>query len=108
MDRMLRIMGSGVSSETKIAGDTTMLNERVEVPAAGQVVEQELSGALVGVLPVNAAAAPVKGSAERLALLHVLVVDDDAAVRKACVQIAAGMGFAVVPGADSARRRGGF
>jgi len=34
-------------------------------------------------------------------LLHVLVVDDDEAVRKACCKIAAGMGFSVV-GADSA------
>jgi two-component system response regulator HydG len=34
-------------------------------------------------------------------LLHVLVVDDDEAVRKACCKIASGMGFAVV-GADSA------
>jgi len=46
-----------------------------------------------------------EGSAEHLdpmhALLHVLVVDDDEAIRKACCKIAAGMGFAVV-GADSA------
>jgi len=45
------------------------------------------------------------GSAEHLdpmhGLLHVLVVDDDEAIRKACCKIAAGMGFAVV-GADSA------
>jgi DNA-binding NtrC family response regulator len=45
------------------------------------------------------------GSAERVdpmhGLLHVLVVDDDEAVRKACCKIASGMGFAVV-GADSA------
>ena len=34
-------------------------------------------------------------------LLHVLVVDDDEAVRKACCKIASGMGFSVV-GADSA------
>jgi DNA-binding NtrC family response regulator len=34
-------------------------------------------------------------------LLHVLVVDDDEAIRKACCKIAAGMGFAVVE-ADSA------
>ena len=38
---------------------------------------------------------------ERLALLHVLVVDDDDAVRKTCCEIAGGMGF-VVKGADSA------
>jgi DNA-binding NtrC family response regulator len=45
------------------------------------------------------------GSAEHLdpmrGLLHVLVVDDDEAIRKACCKIVAGMGFAVV-GADSA------
>jgi DNA-binding NtrC family response regulator len=42
-----------------------------------------------------------EGSGELIGLLHVLVVDDDEAVRKACCQIAKGMGFAVV-GADSA------
>jgi DNA-binding NtrC family response regulator len=39
--------------------------------------------------------------AERLGLLHALVVDDDEAVRKTCCEIAAGMGFAVL-GAESA------
>jgi DNA-binding NtrC family response regulator len=38
---------------------------------------------------------------EHIGLLHVLVVDDDEAVRKTCCEIAAGMGFAVL-GADSA------
>jgi DNA-binding NtrC family response regulator len=42
-----------------------------------------------------------EGSGELIGLLHVLVVDDDEAVRKACCQIAKGMGFAVI-GADSA------
>jgi DNA-binding NtrC family response regulator len=36
-----------------------------------------------------------EGTAGRNGLLHVLVVDDDEAVRKACCQIAASMGFAV-------------
>ena len=62
------------------------------------------SGVLVGVSPVSV---PVteKGAtdaAEHFGLLHVLVVDDDEAVRKACCQIASGMGFAVVLGAESA------
>ena len=68
------------------------------------------SGVLVGVSPVGVPAAGQgtlqvalkNGAAERLSLLHVLVVDDDSAVRKACCQIAIGMGFAVVLGADSA------
>src|SRR6202020_1710670 len=38
----------------------------------------------------------------KFGLLHVLVVDDDAAVRRACCEIAAGMGFALVLEADSA------
>jgi two-component system response regulator HydG len=42
-----------------------------------------------------------ESSSEHNGLLHVLVVDDDEAVRKTCCQIAAGMGFAVL-GADSA------
>lgn len=61
------------------------------------------SGVLVGVSPLDIPArdaGTASGSAER-ELLHVLVVDDDNAVRKACCAIAAGMGFAVM-GADSA------
>ena len=105
---MLRIMGSGTGSGagsgTGTAGDEGMLSERVEAVAAKG--GDEVSGWLVGVSPVNGVSAQLKGSAEgsaqHLALLHVLVVDDDEAVRKACVQIASGMGFAVVLGADSA------
>ena len=101
---MLRIAGSGIGSGAGKAGDAGMLSERVESVAAEGA--DEVSGLLVGVSPVNAVTGPVKGSAEgaaqHLGLLHVLVVDDDEAVRKACVQIASGMGFAVVLGADSA------
>jgi two-component system response regulator HydG len=59
------------------------------------------SGVLVGVSPVDVPAV-ASNVAEHFGLLHVLVVDDDEAVRKACCQIARGMGFAVVLGADSA------
>lgn len=61
------------------------------------------SGVLVGVSPLEIPAVSTRaaGADERLELLHVLVVDDDDAVRKACCTIAAGMGFAVM-GADSA------
>ena len=62
------------------------------------------SGVLVGVSPLEMHAVDAgKKTADggHLELLHVLVVDDDAAVRKACCSIAAGMGFAVV-GAESA------
>jgi DNA-binding NtrC family response regulator len=86
-----------------------MLKERAEAtPMAGDpLIGDSLtaadvpSGVLVGVSPVNV---PVteKGAAEHFGLLHVLVVDDDQAMRKACCQIASGMGFAVVLGADSA------
>jgi hypothetical protein len=55
------------------------------------------SGVLVGVSPVNVPEVP-RDAAEHFGLLHVLVVDDDDAVRKACCQIARGMGFAVVLG----------
>jgi hypothetical protein len=63
------------------------------------------SGVLVGVTPVSAVAGQHSDAkttaAEHFELIHVLVVDDDEAVRKACCQIASGMGFAVM-GADSA------
>ncbi|HWW96965.1 MAG TPA: sigma-54 dependent transcriptional regulator [Edaphobacter sp.] len=94
-----------------------MLKERAEeTPMAGdrlagdRVVGDRIaaadgpSGVLVGVSPVSAAVTEkgAAGAAKHFGLLHVLVVDDDEAVRKACCQIASGMGFAVVLGAESA------
>ena len=84
-------------------GDAGMLSERV---AGNGVAADAPSGVLVGVSPVSvpvaSGAGKKKGAAGHFALLHVLVVDDDEAVRKACCQIASGMGFAMVLGADSA------
>ena len=84
-----------------------VLSEQVDArPVIGERhVEEAPSGVLVGVSPVRV---PVteqgakKSGAENIGLLHVLVVDDDEAVRKACCQITAGMGFATVLGAESA------
>jgi two-component system response regulator HydG len=59
----------------------------------------------MGASPVNVPMADKdasKGGAQKFGLLHVLVVEDDAAVRKACCQIASDLGFAVVLGAESA------
>src|SRR5947209_2620053 len=110
MLRGLAVVCSGVMK----AGDAGVLKERAESmridgdsvpvrekPAAEKAAMDAPSGVLVGVSPVDV---PVtaKNVAEHLGLLHVLVVDDDEAVRKACCQIARGMGFAVVLGADSA------
>jgi DNA-binding NtrC family response regulator len=112
---MLRAVGAG---ERK-SGEAGALKERVESmaitgdsfgatdrPATDKSAMEKSamempSGVLVGVSPVNVTAAP-KDAAEHFGLLHVLVVDDDEAVRKACCQIARGMGFAVVLGAESA------
>jgi DNA-binding NtrC family response regulator len=63
------------------------------------------SGVLMGASPVNVPTADKdasKGGPQKFGLLHVLVVEDDAAVRKACCQIASDLGFAVVLGAESA------
>jgi two-component system response regulator HydG len=91
-----------------------MLKERVEgTLVAGDALGRDPlsaadvpSGVLVGVSPVSVAVTgrgtQREGAAKHFELLHVLVVDDDEAVRKACCQIASGMGFAVVLGADSA------
>ncbi len=85
-----------------------MLREQVEgmTVVGNPMASREVpSGVLVGVSP---AGIPVvdkdakKSGAEHIALLHVLVVDDDEMVRKACCQIALEMGFALVLGADSA------
>jgi len=89
-----------------------MLKEQAEgMPLAGDRLAGDPltaadvpSGVLVGVSPVSVPVAEqgAPGAAKHFELLHVLVVDDDEAVRKACCQIARGMGFAVVLGADSA------
>src|SRR5882757_10354709 len=112
---MLRPMALGAVK----SGDAGMLKERTESMArTGEslaVTDKDAtdktatekpamdtpSGVLVGVSPVNVPAV-ASNVAEHFGLLHVLVVDDDEAVRKACCQIARGMGFAVVLGADSA------
>src|SRR5215470_9576619 len=61
------------------------------------------SGVLIGISELDSSAgAPAKLESPRAGVptLHVLVVDDDHAVRKACVTIAEGMGCAV-EGAES-------
>lgn len=96
-------LGTGKASGVGLHGNgaAPMAGVREE-QAKGQV--KAPSGVLVGVSPLEIRpvdTAEMAGTAERMELLHVLVVDDDDAVRKACCTIAAGMGFAVV-GADSA------
>jgi DNA-binding NtrC family response regulator len=85
-----------------------MLRERVEgMRSAGDhlTAADVPSGVLMGASPVNVTMADKdasKGGAQKFGLLHVLVVEDDAGVRKACCQIASDLGFAVVLGAESA------
>jgi DNA-binding NtrC family response regulator len=85
-----------------------MLRERVEGTrsAGNHLAGADVpSGVLMGASPANA---PVtnkdtrRSGAQNFGLLHVLVVDDDEAVRKACCQIASELGFAAVLGAESA------
>ena len=86
-------------------GEVAMLNERADVLRVAGDATDAPSGVLVGVSPVSAAAQGAEkkdGVTKHFELLHVLIVDDDDAVRKACCQIAAGMGFALVLGAESA------
>jgi len=63
------------------------------------------SGVLVGVSPVRHRASGQTvahtAAAEHFELIHVLVVDDEESMRKACCEVAAGLGFAVAE-ADSA------
>ncbi len=102
---MLRMTGLGTAgARTNGVGNVSVLNERTnEEQMRGDAGTKSPSGVLVGVSAASAAdtGAQAVSSAEHLGLLHVLVVDDDEAVRKACCQIAAGMGFEVV-GAESA------
>jgi DNA-binding NtrC family response regulator len=115
VDRLLSVIrGDGVRV-TK-AADGGLLSERVGDGSAARGPETDASSWVgVGSSPLDVKGAEIlgvsdgrpqqEGSADHVApmhgLLHVLVVDDDEAVRKACCKIASGMGFAVV-GADSA------
>jgi DNA-binding NtrC family response regulator len=87
-----------------------MPNERVnglgDKKAGGKregEAETPPSGVLVGLSPVSAPDGGTQQNsfAEHKMLLHVLVVDDDEAMRTACCKIAAGVGFEVL-GAGSA------
>jgi DNA-binding NtrC family response regulator len=92
------------TTKTREAGT---LEERVDgaLVVGNRLAAEVPSGVLVGVSPVSVPEADKgakKSGAEKFGLLHVLVVDDDEAVLKACCQIARGMGFALVLGAESA------
>ena len=82
-----------------------MLNERA---SAMRVVGEDLTlgvpmpGSPVSVAVATGGAQNEGDAAKHFELLHVLVVDDDEAVRETCCQIATGMGFALVLAADSA------
>ena len=98
---MLRTTGFQAGARVTGGGDVSVLSDRDRMRESGG--GDSPSGVLVGVSSASAedARAHAVSSAEHLGLLHVLVVDDDEAVRKTCCQIAAGMGFEVV-GAESA------
>jgi DNA-binding NtrC family response regulator len=103
MDSVLRTFET-VGAKTIGSGDVSVLSERTnEDQMKHDRGGASPSGVLVGVSPVSTqdARAQAVSSVEHLGLLHVLVVDDDEAVRKACCEIAAGMGFEVM-GAESA------
>ena len=62
-----------------------------------------LSGVLVGISPLEGLKAEGRRREEGLEgmpPLHLLVIEDDGPVRRACCEIAAGMGFVVVPAED--------
>jgi DNA-binding NtrC family response regulator len=110
VDRLLSVI-RGAGSGVKV-GDGGLRSESAAEGAVAPAPKTDASSwAPVGASPLSVQRTDIsghqdkglqqEGSAEHLELLHVLVVDDDEAVRKACCQIAAGMGFAVV-GADSA------
>jgi DNA-binding NtrC family response regulator len=66
------------------------------------------SGVLIGVSELAAeagSAVKLESAQEGVLTLHVLVVDDDSAVRTACLKIAEGMGCAVVGAENVARAR---
>ena len=119
MDRVLSGAGLGVTKvgddrlpDKTAAGGTVAHNTGTDSTAmtshagASSAVGVETTSGLAADAPLaGIGMRQQEGSAEHaepmLGLLHVLVVDDDESMRKACCQIAAGMGFAVV-GAESA------
>src|SRR5258705_10860268 len=91
---MLRTVGSGMMK----AGEAGVLKDQADGTAmAGdpKTTADKPAGVLVGVSPVSVPVTEngTPGAAKQLGLLHVLVVDDDEAVGKACCQIARGMGL---------------
>ncbi|RSL15514.1 two component Fis family sigma54 specific transcriptional regulator [Edaphobacter aggregans] len=76
-----------------VGTDTSEMKQRETTRAGARDVAP--SGVLVGVSPLGVDGEPRVVSTEGTPSLHVLVVDDDAAVRKACCVIAGGKGFAV-------------
>jgi DNA-binding NtrC family response regulator len=99
---MLRFTAAGAARLGE-AGMLTKAGKEASVAANGTNSDGTAapSGVLVGVSSVRQQGGAKPAPAEHFELIHVLVVDDDEAVRKACCQIAAGMGFSVA-GADSA------
>ncbi len=72
--------------------------------------QQRTTGTLVGVGglgadPGSSQSKPNPQGAGKLPVLHLLVVDDDTAVREACAEIARKLGFAVVSARDLAAAR---
>lgn len=73
-----------------------MLREGLALSRAGAEERQaKASGVLVGVSPLPAAKVVVAAEMGDAPPMHVLVVDDDALMRRACGEIARSMGFAV-------------
>lgn len=91
------LAGTGVGADKM---RTTHADHVAPLAGHGEAVKQP-SGVLVGVSPLKLPEQGKTSAVPERELLHVLVVDDDDAVRKACCTIASGMGFAVM-GADSA------
>jgi DNA-binding NtrC family response regulator len=73
------------------------------LPRKSQVIHPRESGGVPGY--TSTANIPKVVGGEALPVLHLLVVDDDAAVRHACLEIASKMGFVVVGAADTAGAR---
>ena len=105
MDSVLRMDGSGVMNGDEVG----VLQQRCEGTEGSHDSLTSLdvpSGVLGGVSSASVARTTRgklnKDAAERIGLLHLLIVDDDETVQRACCQIALEMGFAVVLGAESA------
>ena len=101
---MLRPRETGTDPRVEPLPETNSIKlPAPSAPKKSMVTQSRESAGVSGYSP--SASIPKVVGGEALPILHLLVVDDDVAVRHACLEIASRMGFVVVGAADTAGAR---